>query len=46
MKGNDVALAFLANQSAADTVAVFVGQLSNGVLKGQFAFGPAATFAK
>ncbi len=47
MKGNDVALAFLANQSATDTVAVFVGQLSNGVLKGQFAVsGVAATYAK
>ena len=47
MKGNDVALAFLANQMASDTVAVFVGQLSNGVLKGQFALnGVAATFAK
>lgn len=47
MKGNDVALAFLANQSASDTIAVFVGQLSNGVLKGQFAAsGIAATYAK
>jgi hypothetical protein len=47
MKGNDVALAFLANQSASDTIAVFVGQLSNGVLKGQFAgSGVAATYAK
>jgi len=47
MKGNDVAIAFLANQLAADTVAVFVGQLSNGVLKGQFTgSGVAATFAK
>jgi hypothetical protein len=47
MKGNDVALAFLTNQSAADTVAVFVGQLSNGVLKGQFSRnGVAATYAK
>jgi hypothetical protein len=47
MKGNDVALAFLANQSASDTIAVFVGQLSNGVLKGQFAVsGVAATYAK
>jgi hypothetical protein len=47
MKGTDVALAFLANQSATDTIAVFVGQLSNGVLKGQFAGnGVAATFAK
>jgi hypothetical protein len=47
MKGNDVTLAFLANQSAGDTIAVFVGQLSNGVLKGQFAAGGvAATYAK
>jgi hypothetical protein len=47
MKGNDVALAFLANQSASDTIAVFVGQLSNGVLKGQFAAsGVVATYAK
>jgi hypothetical protein len=47
MKGNDVAIAFLANQLATDTVAVFVGQLSNGVLKGQFSpRGVTATYAK
>ena len=47
MKGNDVSLAFLTNQSASDTIAVFVGQLSNGVLKGQFAVsGVAATYSK
>jgi hypothetical protein len=46
MKGTDVVLAFLGNQTASDTLAVFVGQLSNGVLKGQFASGVAATYAK
>jgi hypothetical protein len=46
IKGNDVVLAFLGNQSAADTLAVFVGQLNNGVLKGQFNTGPAATYSK
>jgi len=47
LRGNDVSLAFLENQSAADTVDVFIGQLNNGVLKGQFAkSGAAATFVK
>jgi hypothetical protein len=47
MKGSSVAIAFLQNQSAADTIAVFVGQLNNGVITGQFAnTGARATFAK
>ena len=46
MKGNDVVLAFLGNQTASDTLALFVGQLSNGVLKGQFQGGAPATYAK
>ena len=46
IKGNDVVLAFLSNQTASDTLGVFVGQLSNGVLKGQFNTGLGATFSK
>jgi hypothetical protein len=46
IKGNDVVLAFLSNQTASDTLGVFVGQLNNGVLKGQFNTGLAATFSK
>jgi Domain of unknown function (DUF4249) len=46
LQGNTVSIAFLANQLAADTVAVFVGQLSNGVIAGQFRFGGPATYTK
>jgi Domain of unknown function (DUF4249) len=46
IKGSDVVLAFLRNQTAGDTVGVFLGQLNNGVLKGQFNTGLAATFSK